>query len=55
MDMNLSKLLAIVEDRGPGMPPMPPQLMGAQIVRHDLVNEQQQQCLLSLKTKTGFS
>ena len=40
MDMNLSKLWEIVEDRGePGML----QFMGSQRIGHDLMNEQQQQ------------
>ena len=37
MDMSLSKLWEIVEDRKPGML----QFMGFKIVRHNLVNEQQ--------------
>ena len=37
MDMTLSKLWEIVEDRGPGML----QSMGSQRVGHDLVTEQQ--------------
>ena len=42
MDMNLSKLQEIVEDIGkPGML----QFTGWQIVRHDLVTEQQQRLL----------
>ena len=36
VDMNLSKLQEIVEDRGPGMP----QSTGLQRVRHNLVTEQ---------------
>ena len=36
MDMTLSKLWEIVEDRGPGML----QSMGSQRVGHDLVTEQ---------------
>ena len=39
MDMNLSKLRKIVEDRGAGML----QSMGSQGVRHNLATEQQQQ------------
>ena len=39
MDMNLSKLRKIVEDRGAGML----QPMGSQGVRHNLATEQQQQ------------
>ena len=38
MDMNLSKLWEIVEDREPGVL----QSMGSQRVRHDLVTEQQE-------------
>ena len=42
MNMNLSRLWEIVEDRGVGML----QSMGSQGVRHNLVTEQQQQqCL----------
>ena len=47
MDMNLSKLQEIVEDRGAFML----QFMELQSVRHDLVTEQQQQQL----TSQGFS
>ena len=39
LDMNLSKLQKIVEDRGAGML----QSMGSQGVRHNLATEQQQQ------------
>ena len=39
MDMSLSKLQEIVEDREPGVL----QSMGSQRVRHDLATEQQQQ------------
>ena len=42
MDMSLSKLWEIVDDRGAGML----QSMGSQIVRHDLATEQQTPCLL---------
>ena len=38
MDMNLSKIWEIVEDREPGVL----QSMGSQRVRHDLVTEQQE-------------
>ena len=43
MDMNLSKLQVIEEDRGAWVL----QSMELQIVRHDLVTEQQQQKALS--------
>ena len=39
MDMNLSKLQEIVEDKDPGVP----QSLGSQRVGHNLVTEQQQQ------------
>ena len=39
MDMNLSKLWEIVEDRGPGLL----QSMGSQRIRHDVETQQQQQ------------
>ena len=42
IDMSLSKIWEIVDDRGTGML----QSMGSQIVRHDLATEQQPPCLL---------
>ena len=42
LDMNLSKLQEIVEDRGAWHA----ESMGSQRVRHDLVTEKQQMCSL---------
>ena len=43
MDMSLSKLQGVVNGQGGGVL----QSMGSQRVGHDLVTEQQQQCILS--------
>ena len=43
VDMTLNKLGEIVKDRNPGVLPS----MGSQRVRHDLVGEQQDSCMIN--------